>query len=172
MRTNRSHGVQKFIGGDTRSPTGIGACDEIAERQDTYEPILPIDNRQTPHTPTLQHAQRIADIVILRAGLNIAGQHVTNANVSRCGWPRRKRNADIAVSDHPYHVTLAIDDRDDAAVSVPHDLRRLPQVSIGIAKPNVFRHDFLDCHRRPPCVELLTRFRSLRSGSDFVESLK
>jgi hypothetical protein len=78
-----------------------------------------------------------------RPGRNCPDSQVIGARISR-----RERDIHVAIGHHPFQLTV-VNDRQDAAVRLPHQVRGFCDGRLRRADADVLRHDVLNFHNGP-----------------------
>jgi predicted DNA-binding protein (MmcQ/YjbR family) len=113
---------------------------DIRLRDDTDEPAVLFDYRKTAHLMLGHDSQGLSEILLRIDRDNLLGSDFNNRHLIGISLLCDDPNCDIAVGQHPDQF-VALDNRSEADVLVPHHLRRVRNGFVGVDGARIGGHD-------------------------------
>ena len=141
LGSGRADAFQRLAGGLV-----VGLTSEVAEADDSNQPLLLVNHRQAAHLRLAHLAGGLLDMLFgLRR--DDAGRHQLAHQRVRTVAQRNAAHRNVAVGDDADQA-LTIGDRDRAGVRLQHETGRIARLLIRTHRFNVGGHDFRDLHGR------------------------
>ena len=142
-----AHAAQSLDDGLRLHRIAVGVEHDVVHGHDALEQAVIVDDRQAVHLVLAHTVERHRDIVGRRDAHHTTGRHLADTDAGGRPVLGRHRHADIAVGDEPGHMAHLVDDGQNAAVAIPHQLGRLGQAGFEVTRRRVRGHEFNDLHR-------------------------
>jgi predicted DNA-binding protein (MmcQ/YjbR family) len=115
----------------------------IRLRDDSDEPAVLFDHGKTAHLVLGHDSQRFVQILLRIDRDNLLGSNFANRHLIGISPLCNDANCDIAVGQHPDQF-VALDNRREADVLVPHHFRRVRNRFAGVDRAGIRGHDVFD----------------------------